>query len=126
MDCPRHAASFTNDAGEPRYAPTGDHGEECQSVGDVSAQAMRAVDRAVFVRDVEACPNRRARSGAADAFAERDGAEDDANAPTGTNGVVVGFIAFLIFAWIATSAALVRALTLLRRERTEIDRGAPR
>ena len=122
------APEGTNDAGEPRYAPTGDHGEECQSIGDVSAQAMRAVDRAVFVRDVEACPNRRAGSGAGPRkpSPNDDGERDDANASTGTNGVVVGFIAFLIFAWIATSAALVRALTLLRRERTEMNAASRR
>ena len=89
---------------------------------------MRAVDRAVFVRDVEACPNRRAGSGAGPRkpSPNDDGERDDANAPTGTNGVVVGFIAFLIFAWIATSAALVRALTLLRRERTEMNAASRR
>ena len=76
----------TNDAGEPRYAPTGDHGEECHSVGDVSAQAMRAVDRAVFVRDVEACPNRRAGSGAAPESLRRLGADGGGTTRTPRRG----------------------------------------
>ena len=122
------APEGTNDAGEPWYAPTGDHGEGCQSVGDVSAQAMRAVDRAVFVRDVEACPNRRAGHGAGPRGAstndddhDRGDDDGDGDGATGTNGVVVGLVAFLVVGWIATSAALARALTLLRRERTEMD-----
>ena len=109
--------------GETRYAPTGDHGEECQSVGDVSAQAMRAVDRAVFVRDVEACPNRRGGAGGSGRRkpSPNDGGErDDAGRPDGDERRRRRD-ALRRFAWIATSAALVRALTLLRRERTEMN-----
>mmetsp|Transcript_35578 Transcript_35578/g.87508 ORF Transcript_35578/g.87508 Transcript_35578/m.87508 type:complete len:328 (+) Transcript_35578:848-1831(+) len=110
------------------YAPDGKDGANCSSHPDVSAQAMEAVDQAVFVRDVGRCPNRAVGSGSGSKPPTPTPAPAPAPAPASEDGkaaktreaaaVAMGVtIAFLSVGWAGTLAALVRVVVLLRRER---------
>lgn len=106
---------------EDWFAPTGDRGVNCKSSNDISAQAMEAVDRAVFVRDPIACPNRGVGSGPgpeSSKAGESDGdarGEPDGDARAGETAASV----FLGVGWAVTLVALAYVHAQLRKERSE-------
>ena len=106
---------------EDWFAPTGDRGVNCKSSNDISAQAMEAVDRAVFVRDPVACPNRGVGSGPgpeSSKAGESDGdarGEPDGDARAGETAASV----FLGVGWAVTLVALAYVHAQLRKERSE-------
>ena len=104
---------------ETWYKPTGDHGgNNCSSIPDVSAQAMEAVDEAMIVRDVIACPNRRPNHGPrVPPPPPKEEKDEEETKEHSREALLAGFIVFLSLGWAATLAGLLWVCVLLRRER---------
>jgi len=106
------AASIVYSDRAARFAPTGDKGVNCKSANDVSAQAMVAVDSALFVRDVAICPDRAAGSGPGPRpYPTPNPAPTPAPGGAGAaaGGVAVATaLTFLSLGWAGTLAGLLR------------------